>query len=133
MLLEKKAKKIADLLEDRRPNLPTRHLAHFREFATDGGLIRGEFRTEIWPLLAVEMARATHLDDPDEDTDSRDTYSLRSRNFHLSAPNGHLLAESSRTGSESEVFDSARSSFGSDEFEGEDVATASVSHLRNGC
>jgi hypothetical protein len=120
MLMEKKARKIADLLEDVSPNLPTRHLAHFREFATDGGLIRDEFRAEIWPLLATEMPRATHLDDHEEDTDSRDTYSLRSRNFHLTAPNGHLLAESSRTGSESEVFESARSSFGSDEFGVED-------------
>jgi hypothetical protein len=103
-----KAKKIDNLLMD---SDSIRHLEHFRKFAKEGGLLKDEFRLEIWPILAENLPVATHLDD-----DSRDSMSLRSNNYSLKVPNGSL-ASNSRACSESELlFDSARSSFAS-EFE----------------
>jgi hypothetical protein len=126
--LAKKAKKIENLLNDENADSPTCHIDHFIEFAkNDGGLIEGRFRMEIWPLLAQKMPEADHLD---HNFDVADRYSLQSqRSQFLTAPfNGNLLSDS-RTCSESEVFDSARSSFKSDDSEDEFMqdATTSVS------
>lgn len=94
-------------------NSKSKSYTYFRDVAaTNGGLVRCEFRAEIWPILAENLTRATHLDKNDYQ-DSSDSYSLRSRQY-LAAPNGYLLATSSRTGSESEVYDSARSSWSAD-------------------
>lgn len=126
--IAKKIKKIEDLLNDFNVDSPTCHIDRFIEFArNDVGLIEGRFRLEIWPLLAEKIPEANHLD---HNFDTTDRYSLQSqRSQFLTAPNHVNLFSDSRTCSESEVFDSARSSFKSDDSDEELMqdATASVS------
>lgn len=108
----RKAKKMADLLaESRTPEQMTDNLLYFRRFATtNGGLLAEQFRMAIWPVLAEHLPRAESLEQKQR-------------------PQGPLASDTGSQSSDSDFFESARSSFSStastngDEEEEDDAKT----------
>ncbi|KAI6243064.1 Rab-GAP TBC domain-containing protein [Aphelenchoides fujianensis] len=126
--LRKKSQVIRQKLDDvRRHGHAAKFLPHFQTYARDQeGLLREDYRREIWPLLAAHLPPADHLDD--EATNSaRDSCSLNSASSltHLAVPS--RLTSDSRTCSESEVFDSARSSLATEYDDADDSCSAPTS------
>ncbi|KAI6195646.1 TBC1 domain family member 20 [Aphelenchoides besseyi] len=97
--LETKAKKIAEMIDS--GSRSSEALLRYQKYAKSGGLLRDDYRREIWPLLAANLPPADHLD-----ATSKSTWTS-----NLSIP----TRLHSNCGSESEIYDSARSSLSTDD------------------